>query len=176
MEFKNDQLFSQEIPTLREIHFEKVEPSYYTARISGSLLFSLILAIVLLVFYWIGMDSDVDQSRFLKIALPAYILLTTFLFTSSVQNFRRMGYAIRERDLVFKRGWLWTSNIIVPYKRIQHSEVYQNPIERMFGLSKLKIYTAGGASSDLSIPGLTPAKAEHLINFITIKTNADEEE
>lgn len=176
MEFKNEQLFSADIPSINTIQYEKVEPSYNTARLTGTLLFSLLLAIALMVVFLFVLDSTAEQNRFLKIALPVYILLTGFLFTSSVQNFRRMGYAIRDKDLLFKKGWLWTSNTIIPFKRIQHSEVYQNPIERMFGLSRLKVYTAGGASSDLSIPGLTPSKAERLKNFITIKTNADEEE
>ncbi len=176
MEFKNEQLLSTDIPSIQDIQYEKVEPAYNTARLTGSLIFSLILAIVLTVLYLFVIESNEGRSTFLKIAFPSYLVLTVFLFLSSIQNFRRMGYAVREKDLLFKKGWLWSSKIIIPYKRIQHSEVYQNPIERMFGLSRLKVYTAGGASSDLSIPGLTPSKAERLKNFITLKTNGDEEE
>jgi|GEM_PF-6009490 len=50
------------------------------------------------------------------------------------------------------------------------------PIERMFGLSKLKIFTAGGASSDLKIPGLLPETANKLKDYIQLKVGRDEEE
>lgn len=87
-----------------------------------------------------------------------------------------MGYAIRNRDILFKKGWLWKSNTMIPFNRVQHCEVNQNPIERYFGLAKLKVFTAGGTSSDLSISGLTPAKAEQLKHYITTQTAHDQEE
>ncbi|MBK9370580.1 MAG: PH domain-containing protein [Deltaproteobacteria bacterium] len=39
-----------------------------------------------------------------------------------------------------------------PLRRIQHVDTHQGPIERMFGLSTVAVYTAAGMSADGSIP------------------------
>ena len=53
----------------------------------------------------------------------------------------------------------------------------QGPIERLFGLSNLHVFTAGGSSSDISIPGLTQVEANRIKEYILGKTvNTDEEE
>jgi len=59
---------------------------------------------------------------------------------------------------------------------VQHLRIDQGPIERKFNLSRLKIFTAGGNSSDLSIPGLDPITSNKLKQFIVAKTGMDEEE
>jgi uncharacterized protein len=43
----------------------------------------------------------------------------------------------------------------------------QGPIGKTFNISALKIYTAGGSSSDLTIGGLPPEEAQRLKDFIT---------
>jgi membrane protein YdbS with pleckstrin-like domain len=78
--------------------------------------------------------------------------------------------------LIYRTGLWWKSETTVPFVRVQHSEVIQGPVERIFGLAKLKLYTAGGQTSDLSVPGLRPKKAEELKDFITKKIAIDEEE
>jgi hypothetical protein len=86
------------------------------------------------------------------------------------------GYALRENDVLYKSGWLWKRKVAVPYNRIQHVEIRRGPMEELLRLRKLEIYTAGGSSSDLSIPGLDPEQAEKLRSFISLKTGMDEEE
>ena len=74
------------------------------------------------------------------------------------------------------RGLIWYSSTVIPFNRVQHCEISQGPIERLFKLSELKIFTAGGASSDMSVPGLNPETAHRLKEYIVIKTGMDEEE
>lgn len=84
-------------------------------------------------------------------------------------GFPKRGYILRERDITYSKGWLFHSVTTIPFNRIQHSDVSQGPIERKFKLSTLKIYTAGGSSSDLSIPGLEAGEAQILREFISKK-------
>ena len=46
-------------------------------------------------------------------------------------------------------------------------EVNQGVISKIIGLSSVKIYTAGGSYSDLSIPGLPEDKAQQLKSFLS---------
>jgi hypothetical protein len=52
--------------------------------------------------------------------------------------------------------------ISVPKNRIQHVEIRQAIVLRLFKLSKIVIFTAGGSGSDLSISGLKPELAERI--------------
>ncbi|MEO1438705.1 MAG: PH domain-containing protein [Bacteroidota bacterium] len=54
----------------------------------------------------------------------------------------------------------------IPFNRVQHCEIKQGPIERLFNLKTLEVYTAGGATSDLKIPGLPDDRAQELKDFI----------
>ena len=46
------------------------------------------------------------------------------------------------------------------YERIQHVDTHQGPIDQLFGLSRLQIYTASGMGADGVIPGLDRTVAE----------------
>jgi membrane protein YdbS with pleckstrin-like domain len=63
----------------------------------------------------------------------------------------------------------------VPFNRIQHSEINQGPLDRAYNLASLNIYTAGGSSSDLTIPGLPYDQAVKLREFVAKKSADDEQ-
>jgi hypothetical protein len=52
--------------------------------------------------------------------------------------------------------------MVIPYNRIQHVALHEGIISRYFGLAKVEIFTAGGSSSDLEIPGIAKAEAEDI--------------
>jgi len=54
------------------------------------------------------------------------------------------------------------STSLPPYVRIQHVDTRRGPIERVFGLATTVVYTAGTRGADVSIPGLTPERADDL--------------
>ena len=91
-------------------------------------------------------------------------------------TFPYKGYAIRQRDIIYKKGWLWKSVTTVPFNRVQHCDIKQGLIERQFNLSSLNVYTAGGQNSDLTIPGLEFEMAEKYKAFILKTISSDEEE
>ena len=47
-------------------------------------------------------------------------------------------------------------------RRIQHVDTRQGPMERIFGLSRLIVFTAAGSLADAAIPGLRTQDAEYL--------------
>ena len=94
----------------------------------------------------------------------------------SYKSYFYEGYALRQRDVVYKSGMWFRSTIIVPFNRVQHCEINQGPIDRYFGLSELSLFTAGGSSSDLNINGLSQETAAKLKHFITNQVAQDEEE
>ena len=107
---------------------------------------------------------------------PLLVVFLIFLFVLAYFGYFQMSYALREKDIFYKKGLIFRKSTVIPFNRIQHCEVNHGPIDRFFGLASLKIFTAGGVSSDLSIPGLSESKAHSLKDYIVGKTGLDEEE
>ena len=81
----------------------------------------------------------------------------------------RCGYAVRDKDILYKFGVLWRVNQVVPFNRVQHAVNSNAPLDRYFHLAKLTVFTAGGGAGDLSIPGLGEEVAERLRVYIVGK-------
>lgn len=84
----------------------------------------------------------------------------------------RMGYSVRDKDIIFKSGVLWRTVTAIPYNRIQHVEKDSAPLDRRFDIANLKIFTAGGSGGDLKIDGLPADIAEQLRIYILDKVGA----
>ena len=74
---------------------------------------------------------------------------------------RATRYALRADDLVVVSGIMFRRLVVVPYGRMQLVDVTRGPIDRHFGLASVQLHTAA-ATTDASVPGLTPAAASEL--------------
>jgi len=74
---------------------------------------------------------------------------------------RSIGYQLRADDLVFRRGILWQRMVAVPYGRMQLVDITHGPLDRAFGIAKLKLVTAA-ATTGVEIPGLGREASEAL--------------
>lgn len=92
------------------------------------------------------------------------VFLVFFLVgaTLAVFRYRRWSYEVREDSLFLDRGVITQTRTVVPYVRIQHVDASRGPVERAFGLATAVVYTAGSRGADVSIPGLTPKRADDL--------------
>lgn len=84
----------------------------------------------------------------------------------------RMGYAIRDKDILYRSGVLWRTVTAVPFNRLQHVETSSTPLDRHFTLAALQLFTAGGSGGDLKIHGMPADVAESLRLFILEKAGA----
>ena len=87
--------------------------------------------------------------------------------------YRRWGYDMGDEQLRILRGFMWRTDTIVPFNRIQHIDVAQGPLQRMFGLSALVVHTAGTHNSIVTLPGLATADAEAMRDTIKIHIRKD---
>jgi len=84
----------------------------------------------------------------------------------------RKGYAIRDKDILYRSGVFWRTVTAVPFNRVQHVETSSTPLDRYFGLAALQLFTAGGSGGDLKIYGMPADVAESLRLFILEKAGA----
>lgn len=91
-----------------------------------------------------------------------FVLLFSWSYYNNYQLAKRNGYSLRERDVIYRRGFIFEKVTVVPFNRIQHVSVERNFLDKLLNLSTLKIFTAGGSGSDVNIPGLQPETATSL--------------
>lgn len=174
MESFNPQIDVTSLPKVEELVFQPLEKEYLTVSLLSRSVTFFIIGLVLGVIVFIN-PFDLP-SIVVKGLMLFFVLYLIWSFVSTIKGFKHKSYALRSKDIVYKSGWLWQSTTTAPFNRVQHVMIDQGLIERQFQLSKLKIFTAGGSGSDLTIPGLNPNTAMTLKEFIVKKTTADEEE
>ncbi|MDT0689771.1 PH domain-containing protein [Salegentibacter sp. F188] len=114
------------------------------------------------------------EERFLiTIVAAAGFLLFSFLYFNAWKIQKIYGYAIRERDIIYRKGFLITNTTVISFNRIQHVSISRGVLDKMLGISTLSIFTAGGSGSDISIPGLEPELAQTLKEALVIKISED---
>lgn len=174
-EFSNLPIDFLSLPKLEEQDFLPIQKKYLRVILLEILIgFSIVTAIVLSLYYLEWIDSKFFRDN-LWLFLAAVLLITLVTVVVEILAFKWKGYALRERDLTFRKGWIFRKAVYVPFNRIQHAVVQQSLMDRLFGLAKLKVYTAGGSQSDLVIPGLLNEEALRLKTFVLKQTSEEDE-
>ncbi|RUO33874.1 PH domain-containing protein [Aliidiomarina soli] len=137
-----------------------VDPKYrLQLRIDALINWGLLIVASLIALWWIPAEWRWIPGL---AAILFILILLVMLFFWAPRRYQLTGYAVSELDVHYRTGALWRKQTAVPVNRIQHVEISQGPIERMLGLSRLSLYTAGGAGSDLAIPGLAKSQAAQI--------------
>lgn len=174
MNFSNLNVVPTELPTIEEIPFRPLEKDYLLVeRISAGITFSVILVIVISVFYFI---ESIQETLTMLLAGGVLILIFALSFVSTTISFKYSGYALRERDILFKSGWIIRKTRIVMLNRIQHVSVQSGPIERKYSLSSVSIYTAGSSQADFTISGISEETALRIKQWISTNMNGSSNE
>ena len=77
-------------------------------------------------------------------------------------RYQRFRFSLQQRRLWLRSGVLFHREKSIPLARIQHVDVSRGPLERMFGLARVTVFTAGGRLATAQIPGLGAARADLL--------------
>ena len=96
-------------------------------------------------------------------------LMMIGLLVLPARRYRAWGYHEGEDELHIRRGLLVRVRTIVPFGRVQHIDVAQGPVERLFGVATLILHTAGTRGSAVALPGLGPDEAEAMRDRIRYK-------
>lgn len=173
--FSNLEVDVHQLPHINTPEYKKLEKDYLTAKLIRAGIVNTLVIVALLSFTsFQRLIPELMPYRWYITAVVVAAII--FSFISIVKNHHHKKYILRERDVIYRRGWLWRQEIIIPFNRIQHIDVQQGPIERMFDLGSLSIYTAGGSGSDLRIPGLAFPKAHNIKSYILQNEHLHEEE
>lgn len=167
MSFSNSELDIASIPKAEEVSLSPIDERYYTVISYYKVFYWFILFIILLII--VILNSEFHSFKMVGISLAVYTILCFLNFRLTYLSFKNKAYAIREHDILYQSGWINKSLHVCPFNRIQHCSVHAGVFERDLGISKLKIYSAGGNGSDIEIPGLTNEEANNMRDLIMHK-------
>ena len=171
--FENWEINIDKLPKAVELEFVPIERTYAKVLYIGNgITFFVILALLMsAIFLYIG---PLHWLSFGLLTLWLLFLILSFWFAHT--SVAHKAYALRQRDISYKSGIFFREWITIPFTRVQHCELSRGVLDRTFGLAELRIFTAGGSSSDISIPGLKSEVAQQLKDFIIAKIKDDDEE
>lgn len=171
MSFENLGIQTPDLPDFKSVNLEPVQARYKKLIwINELAIFVILFALPVIAFFY-------EQ-------IPTWISLVTFAIISIIfilraieieKGFPIKKFGVRQRDMIYQSGFFYFSETVVPYNRIQHVEIKQGPLSRMFSLSSLRLYTAGASSGDLVIDGLDKSTAEKLKAKVLDKTTVVDE-
>ncbi|WP_291107498.1 PH domain-containing protein [Flavobacterium sp. UBA6195] len=168
-EFTNNSIDLNQLPKFEEVQLKGLNPKYITVLLFN---FSLLLLLVIggfsALFYF---NQDAFSNIIWMAILVGLVLFLAGLVVFTKFSFQKKGYAFREHDAIYKSGLISETTTIIPFNRVQHVALHQGFISRKLGLASVELFTAGGSSSDLEIPGLLLADAQIIKNLVSQKIN-----
>ncbi|MBG6062642.1 membrane protein YdbS with pleckstrin-like domain [Flavobacterium sp. CG_9.1] len=158
--FTNDTIDTNHLPKFEEVAFTGLHPKYFKVVLINLL---IVISILILVPSLVSvLKPELFSGRIwmiLGILLP---IISTLIIVFSIIGFKKKGFAFRNHDVLFRHGVIATNTIVIPYNRVQHVALHEGLVSRYFGLAKIEIFTAGGSSSDIEIPGIEKEQAENI--------------
>lgn len=172
--FQNLPVNVEELPAVEQNDFIPISRKYaQVLYLSNSLYFLIfLLALGIFILVQLGLFNWISYA-----ILLGWLLLYLFSLWYASASAHKKSYLIRFHDISYREGVFFQSWITIPFSRVQHCEISKGLIDNLFGLVELRIFTAGGSSSDIVIPGLNPDVAFRLKEQIIGKIlDHDEEE
>lgn len=158
--FTNETIDTGLLPKFEEVSFSKLHPQYLKV-----VFINLAITIIVLILASVGFSMvkpELFTNRIVLFLGFSILLFSLLLIVFSIIGFKKKAFAFREHDVLYRYGIIATNTIIIPYNRVQHVALHEGLVSRYFGLVKIEIFTAGGSSSDIEIPGIEKEQAENI--------------
>lgn len=114
----------------------------------------LLATLALIVVIWAAccawMFVDSILTILIVIGLAVLGVCVVFACIWAPLYYKSVVYHLNDTEMTWKRGVFFRKTGIVPYNRITNVDIVQGPVMRLFGISHLKIETAGGGASKSS--------------------------
>jgi len=135
---------------------QAVEPGYVNVLRVRTLLGWLPVVVAAIAVDRTKLDGSSWQGALL-VAGPLAAAIATIIAPRRV--WRRLKYRLQPALLQVLRGWLFHTDTMVPFVRVQHIDVTRGPLDKLFGTARLVVHTAGTHNSIVTLPGLSPERA-----------------
>ncbi|MCJ0742539.1 PH domain-containing protein [Pedobacter montanisoli] len=157
-DFTNQPIDLDSLPQYQETPLNKPSSKYWKVIVINIFIFLILIGLGISVLVM----SDQDIKAYLYLILSGYIFLALILFIIFRISLNKRGFALRDKDVIYKDGVIAETTTIVPLSRIQHVELNEGIFSRMFGLGTIEIYTAAGSEGKISLAGIEIELAKNI--------------
>ncbi len=124
------------------------------------------LAILAAILKLLIMPNNITIAKYVIYFLMAMLICNMVL--GPIFRFHRYRYRITPDCIEVKEGYINITRTIVPMERLHKIETQRGPIDRMFGVTKVSVTTAGG---DVTIRFLKEERAQEIADILTKHIN-----
>lgn len=165
--FSNQQINTGTLPNADRLLFQPLHVKYKRVVVlSTSFAVLFLLALGASGFYLPLPEEKALLVKYKTVVLGVSLVFSTLLLVLNIAGVRKKGYAVREHDIIYKSGLLNQKQTTIPFNRVQHVEIYEGALLRLFGLCRIEFFTAGGSFGDLKIPGLPLEEANKIKTYV----------
>lgn len=154
--------------TNRIWHFQALPKKALWKMRTRSFLMSLVLVMLLatipIVFALALELTFLTLGLIASVLVVMWVLLMAIYWFTTALEYNYTAFHLDNEGLVIRKGMLWRSETFVLRTRVQHIDVAQDPLARLFGLASIKVYTAGTKLGSISLSGLDKVDAEYIRN------------
>ena len=177
--FSNPEVPIESLPGTDDLDWHPLHPRFVRRLQLGAAVRVLVIGAVGFLAHLLATGGDSTAlgllaDRILPVAIAGLGLFAALTIGWPVIAVPRRSYVVRERDILYRTGVLWRSEIAVPFNRVQHTKIDSGLLDRRFGLANLSVFPAGADGH--KIRGLGADTAERLRVYISerIETEAVE--
>jgi len=156
--FSNEAIDTKQLPRYESVALTPLHAKYWNVVLINMLVVFMVLGIAAGVIWY----SAEELSNYGLFVLVGFLVIFSFAILLNRLAFKKKAFAFRNHDVIYRSGLIATSTMVIPYNRVQHVALHEGFVSRIFGLAKVEIFTAGGNSSDLEIPGIAKEEAENI--------------
>lgn len=171
MSFKNLEISISDLPDFKSVDLESIQLRYKKLIwLNEMSVFIILFALPISAFFFDKVPGWIPV-----VALSILGLIFILRSIEIEKGFPIRKFGVRQHDMIYQSGFFYFTETVVPYNRIQHVEIKQGPLSRLFSLYSLRLYTAGASSGDLIIDGLDKVTAQKLKSKVLDKTTVVDE-
>lgn len=97
------------------------------------------------------------------------VIIWALGITAPFVRYERYRYRFTDEEIDVKEGFIFITRDVVPIERLHKIAMQSGPLDRMFGLSKVIVTTAGG---DVTIRFMENKKAEEIVDTLKKRINS----
>lgn len=147
--------------------YEKLNSKARSLMIVSEIISCAIATAVIFAVWFFIKDIDMPFSANLIWIICAVIWVVGI--TAPFVRCERYRYRFTDEEIDVKEGFIFITRDIVPIERLHKVAMQSGPLDRMFGLSKVIVTTAGG---DVTIRFLENKKAEDIVETLKKRINS----
>lgn len=148
------------------MEYQKLSIKARGCMLVNEIILAAICTVIIGVVWFFLQDVSVPVNINLIWILAAVIWVLSLI--APFYRYERYRYRFTEEDIDVREGFLFLHRDIVPIERLHKVALESGPIDRIFGLSKVIVTTAGG---DVTIRFLEEEIAKKIVDRLKVRIN-----